>query len=195
VPAPVLPGASAAGAEPPLGVLLLPDPLERFALRAQAEDLLRAEGVVAVDPARVPYSAFARMPEVLGDALAARQARRLVRALRRRRGRPRVVAIFDPLQYQLARAVLAAAGDPCELWYGPLAPPEGERAERFHDLAAQRAALLFTTSEDVAGRERAAGRVPVLIRVATGGQRATRAADEPLWQGLAGAGVDVRVTR
>ena len=38
-------------------LLLLPRPLERFILRDQAQDLLRAAGVVAVDPPRVPYGA------------------------------------------------------------------------------------------------------------------------------------------
>ena len=47
---------------PPICVLLLPAPLERFILRDQAEDLLRADGVIAVDPPRMPYGAFARMP-------------------------------------------------------------------------------------------------------------------------------------
>jgi hypothetical protein len=189
-----MPAAPSRSAEPPLAVLLLPERLERFGLRVHADDLLRAQGVVAVDPPRLPYSAFGRMPELLGDALAARQARRLVRALRRRRGRPRVVVAFDPLQYQLARAVLATAGEPCELWYGRLGPVDGERPERLHELAAQRAALLFATSDDLARQELQAGRQPVLVPRA-GEPRAARAADEPLWQRLAGTGVDIRVTR
>lgn len=189
-----MPAVAGPEAEPPLAVLLLPEPLERFALRAHAEDLLRAEGVVAVDPARLPYSAFGRMPELLGDALAARQARRLVRALRRRRGRPRVVVAFHPLQYQLARAVLAAAGEPCELWYGRLGAVEGERAARLHDLAAHRAALLFATSDDLARQEREVGRQALVVAPAQEA-RAARAADDPLWQRLAQTGVDVRVTR
>jgi hypothetical protein len=175
-------------------VLLLPEPLERFALRAQAEDLLRAEGVIAVDPARVPYSAFGRLPELLGDALAARQARRLVRALGRRRGRPRVVVMFDPLQYQLARAVLAVAGEPSELWYGHLAQADGDRVQQLHELAAGRAELLFATSDELAAAERAAGRQAVVVPPADD-PRAARAGDEPLWQRLAETGVDVRVTR
>ena len=71
---------------PPICVLLLPAPLERFILRDQADDLLRADGVVAVDPPRMPYGAFARMPRG-----ARRRARRApgaggcVRTLRRRR--------------------------------------------------------------------------------------------------------------
>ena len=41
-------------------------------------DLRRAEGVVAVDPPRLSYRRAGRLPDLLGDALAARQARRLV---------------------------------------------------------------------------------------------------------------------
>ena len=59
----------------PICVLLLPTPLERFILRDQAEDLLRAEGVIAVDPPRRPYGAFLRVPPAIGDGIAARQAR------------------------------------------------------------------------------------------------------------------------
>ena len=42
-------------------MLLLPAPLERFILRDQAEDLLRAPRVVALGPGRVPYGAYARL--------------------------------------------------------------------------------------------------------------------------------------
>src|SRR3954447_25817759 len=45
----------------PLCVLLLPRELERFILRDQAEDLLTAPGVVAIEPARVPYGAYLRL--------------------------------------------------------------------------------------------------------------------------------------
>src|ERR1700754_1754364 len=85
----------------PICVLLLPTPLESFILRDQAEDLLRAQGVIAVDPPRMPYGALLRLPLAIGAGLAARQARRLARTLRRRTGEPRVVVIFHALQYQL----------------------------------------------------------------------------------------------
>ena len=52
----------------PICVLLLPAPLESFILREQAEDLLRADGVIAADPPRMPYGAFARMPPWLEAA-------------------------------------------------------------------------------------------------------------------------------
>src|SRR4051794_39533487 len=163
---------------PELCVLLLPRPLEDFILREQAEDLLRAEGVVAVDPARMPYGAYGRVPELVGDALAARQGRRLVRALRRDRGRPRVVVMFHPLQYQLTRAVMAAAGEPVELWYGrsdryeaaPDAPPAlRERLAKLHEAAAQRSAFTFVASDELARLERLTGRIPVLVPPAAGG--------------------------
>ena len=157
-------------------MLLLPRELERFILREQAEDLLRAPGVVAVDPPRLPYGAFGRLPGLVGDALAARQARRLVRALRRRRGEPRVVVVFHPLQYQLARAVLALCPG-CELWYGRWdryeraldAPPRlRARLEALHDAAASRAALTFAASGELARLEHEAGRQAEVVGLAAG---------------------------
>src|ERR1044072_6440869 len=100
----------------PICLLLLPSPLERFILRDQAEDLLRAPGVLAVDPPRISYGVYGRVPRWFGDTLVARQARRLVRSLRRRDGEPRVVVAFHALQYQLARAIIGQAPG-CELWY------------------------------------------------------------------------------
>jgi hypothetical protein len=134
-------------AQAPICVLLLPVPLERFAERERAEELLRRDSVVAVDPARLPYTAFGRLPEPFADGLAARQARRLIRTLRRRKGTPRVVVMFHALQYQLARAVVAAVPG-CELWYwrtaGEEAPADDvqkirERRGRLDERAADRA--------------------------------------------------------
>ena len=92
---------------PPIGVLLLPRELERFILREQVEDLLRAPWVVAVDPPRVPYGIFGRLPEATAARIGARQAKRLVRTLRRNLGEPRAIVIFHPLQEPLGRALLA----------------------------------------------------------------------------------------
>lgn len=149
----------------PLCVLLLSRELERFILRDQAEDLLRAPSVVAVDPPRVPYGAFLRLPEAVAYAVAGRQARRLVRTLRSR-GEPRAIVIFHPLQYPIARAMLAlCAGS--ELWYGrwdryerayDASPAQRERLERLHRLAAEDSALTFTASEELARLERAEDR-------------------------------------
>ena len=134
----------------PLCVLLLPQELEAFALRERAEDLLTAPGAVAVDPARLSYTAAARLPEAVGDGLAGVQARRL-----RLPGDPRAVAIFHPLQYPLARALLAPHPDG-ELWYGRVPgtteerPRLHERLEDLHRLAVERAALRFGTEPEPA---------------------------------------------
>jgi hypothetical protein len=154
----------------PLCVLLLPRELDSFVQREQAEDLLRAPGVVAVDPPRLPYGAYGRMPRTAGEALAATQARRLLRALRRRGGEPRVVVIFHPLQYPLARAIVGRS-DGCELWYGRwdryerahvAGPAMRARLEELHSLAAQRAELIFVASDELVRIEREAGREALL---------------------------------
>ena len=158
----------------PICVLLLPSPLERFILRDQAEDLLRAVGVIAVDPPRMPYGAFLRMPAALGDGIAARQARRLVRTLRRRAGVPRAVVIFHALQYQLGRAIVAAAPG-CELWYWrwdrferayDANDRQRERLDELHDHAAQRAAMVITVSDELARLEGVAGRRATMVPLA-----------------------------
>src|SRR4051812_40031466 len=165
-PSRMLPGERSA-----ICVLLLPEALERFALGAQAEDLLRADGVIAVDPPRVAYRAFARMPPGLGDGLAARQARRLVRTLRRRAGEPRVVGIFHALQYQLGRALIAQSPG-CELWYwrsereerAPSLPEAARgRVEALHEQAGDRAGLVICASDELARLEGLAGHRPVLV--------------------------------
>lgn len=89
----------------PLGVLLLPDKLEEFDLAAHARDLLDVPRVVAVEPSRF------RRRTLLGDDIRAmRQARRL-----RFPGRPRMVVLYDPHQYHLARAL--SVKHEAEVWY------------------------------------------------------------------------------
>jgi hypothetical protein len=153
----------------PLALLLLPRPLEAFILRDQAEDLLRAPGVVAADPAKVPYGAFGRMPEALAVALARGQAKRLLRALP---GTPRVVVIFHPFQLPIAAALLERLGGDAELWYGrwdryeaahDAGPKLRERLQRLHDLAAGRAALTFVASDALGAIEAQAGRPATLV--------------------------------
>jgi hypothetical protein len=153
----------------PLCVLLLPRPLESFILRDQAEDLLGAPGVVALEPPRVPLGAFGRLPAALGDRIAAAQARRLALP-----GEPRAVVIFHPLQYPLARALLARHPE-AELWYGRWdryeeaydAPPAmRERLRELHVAAAARSALTFVASDALAAIEREEGHDAVLVPLA-----------------------------
>jgi hypothetical protein len=155
----------------PLCLLLLPRPLEGFILRDQAEDLLRADGVVAVDPPRIPYGAQARLPHVLGEVLANGVAKRLVKALRRNGDRPKVIVIFHPVQALLARAILARVPD-CELWYGrwdryehayDAGPHMRERLELFHRIAAEESSLTFVASDELARLEDEAGRTATLV--------------------------------
>jgi hypothetical protein len=127
--------------ERPLGVLLLPEVLERFGARERAADLLAAPGVVAVDPPRLTYGALARMSETFADALTGLQAKRL-----RLPGFPRVLVIFHPDQYPLARALRDLHPD-AELWYGPAAEPAGEREAALHARALERATLHFEHSD------------------------------------------------
>jgi hypothetical protein len=155
----------------PLCLLLLPRPLDGFILRDQAEDLLRAEGVVAVDPPRVPYGAVARLPHAIGHVLANGVAKRLIRALRRNGDRPKVVVIFHPVQVPLAQAILARTPD-CELWYGrwdryerayDAGPHLRARLEELHEAAALLSSLTFVASDELARLEEAAGRDATLV--------------------------------
>lgn len=93
------------GPPEPLGVLLLPHKLEEFDLAEHARDLLDIPRVVAVEPSRF------RRRTLLGDDIAAlRQARRL-----RFPGRPKVIVLYAPHQYHLARAL--AVRHEAEVWY------------------------------------------------------------------------------
>lgn len=152
-----------------LALLLLPRTLEEFTLRSQAEDLLRAPGVIALEAPRVPYGALARLPEGLRAILSARQAKRL-----KLPGEPRVVVMFHPFQYPLA-AALIARHPAAELWYGRWdryeeAPDAGARLRHriadLHERAAARSALTFAVSDRLAELEREAGRSAALAPVA-----------------------------
>jgi hypothetical protein len=155
----------------PIAVLLLPRTLERFILREQAEDLLRADNVIAVEPARVPYGAFGRMPASVAEALAVAQARRM-----RLPGAPAAIVIFHPLQWPLARAMLARWPD-AELWYGRWDRYERaydassglrERLDELHEEAASRASLVFVASGALERLEREAGREAELVGLSAG---------------------------
>jgi hypothetical protein len=89
----------------PLGILLLPCQLEEFELADHARSLLAIDRVVAVEPPR------RRTPRWMRDMLPARHARRL-----RFPGAPRVLVLYHPSQYPLARALVARYAD-SELWY------------------------------------------------------------------------------
>jgi hypothetical protein len=155
-------------AQPALCLLLLPRPLEQFILRDQAQDLLTADGVVALAPPRLPFGVVGRLPEPLARRLAAAQARRIVSGLH---GRPAVVVIFHPFQYPLARAIQAAA-PACELWYSrwdryenayDASPRVRARLAELHAAAATRATLTFAVSGKLAEIERTAGRNAVVV--------------------------------
>jgi hypothetical protein len=120
----------------PLLVLLLPRRLERFHLEQPVRELLRAQGVVAVDPSRTPLG---RLPPGIAAGLAVGQARRM-----RLPGTPAAVAILHPLQYLLAGAMLARHPH-AELWYG-----RGDEVPGLAELdaaAAARAALTLPPEE------------------------------------------------
>ncbi|MGH2841310.1 MAG: hypothetical protein ACRDKY_10870, partial [Solirubrobacteraceae bacterium] len=152
-------------------LLLLPRPLEGFILADQARDLLRAEGVVAADPPSISYGAVARLPGPVRDQLARRTAKRLLRSLG---GDLRAVAIFHPVQWPLARALLAARPE-AELWYGrwdryevayDASPKMRRRLDELHERAAERSALTFVVSNKLAELEREAGREAQLVGLA-----------------------------
>jgi hypothetical protein len=159
--------ARATGGEPPpICVLLLPRQLESFILRDQAQDLMKAPGVVAVEPARVPYGAYLRLPAPVRDGLAATQARRL-----RLPGEPRAIIIFHPLQYPLARGLIAHHPD-AELWYWRWDRYEvaydasGRQRARLAELhldASMRAAMTVVVSDALGDLAREEGSTPVLV--------------------------------
>lgn len=102
------PGRVRSGGGPPveesLAVLLLNGPLEGFELEAHARSLLSIPRVIALEATR------ARPPRILREGFALRQARRL-----RFPGRPRLLVLYHPAQYALARALRDR--HQAELWY------------------------------------------------------------------------------
>jgi hypothetical protein len=119
-------GQRASAPAEPLGVLLLPCRVEEFELADHARDLLSIPRVVAVEPAR------RRTPRLLRDAVPARQAKRL-----RFPGYPRVVVLYHPVQYPLARSLVARYSE-SELWYiGRDAAQIGDEAGYTHDELAE----------------------------------------------------------
>ncbi|HYZ56861.1 MAG TPA: hypothetical protein VE733_25650 [Streptosporangiaceae bacterium] len=126
-----------------LAVLLLPGKLEGLVLEGHARDLLSIPRVVALEPSRV------RPPRFLQDATSQRQARRL-----RFPGRLRLLVLYHPAQYPLARALCAHHED-LELWYIPPGREALEAADEAHmrellafdELARERARQVLTATE------------------------------------------------
>lgn len=111
------------GPAEPLGLLVLPSKLEDFELAAHARDLLDIDRVVAVEPSR--WRSRRALPS---EVVAIRQARRL-----RFPGTPRVIVLFHPSQFLLAR-VLSAQHE-AELWYVAGALLGGDSAQEKRELA------------------------------------------------------------
>lgn len=155
----------------PRVLLLLPRALDGFILADQARDLLRADGVVAADPPRVPYGAMLRLPPPVAARLATTTAKRLLRSLR---GDLRAVVIFHPVQWPLAKALLAARPE-AELWYGRWDRYEmaydakaetRERLARMHAAAAEASSLTFVASDELLRQEVSEGRSATLVGLA-----------------------------
>jgi hypothetical protein len=134
---------ASADADDPLAVLLLPGRLEGLALEAHARDLLSIPRVVALEPSRVRPGRSRR------DAVSLRQARRL-----RFPGRPRLLVLYHPAQYPLARALCACHED-LELWYIPPGRTALETADRelltFDEMARERATQVLTATDGGVG--------------------------------------------
>lgn len=157
----------------PVCLLLLPRPLEGLLLRDQAEDLLTADGVIAVDPPRVRYGAMLRMPAWLAARVAHRQAKRIARAVDDHGDRVAAVVIFHPVQVPTAGALQQATG--CELWYGRWDRYEEaydaneatrERLRALHKVAAENSSLTFVASGELQRLEQEAGRNATLVPLA-----------------------------
>jgi hypothetical protein len=118
-----------------LAALLLPGPLEGFAREDHARGLLSIPRVIALEASRL------RPPGFLRDQVCSRQARRL-----RFPGRLRLLVLYHPAQYPLARALCARYQD-LELWY---IPPEREAMEAADEANPRELAAL-----DEIARERA----------------------------------------
>lgn len=157
----------------PTCLLLLPRPLEAFILRSQAEDLLRGEDVVAVDPPRPGYGAALRLPEKALAPVVGRQASGIVRDLEKDGRLPRVVVLFHATQEPVAAAVRARTG--AELWYwrwdryelaGDADEARRARLTALHRRAAQAASLVVASSGRLQELAREEGRPTVLSPLA-----------------------------
>jgi hypothetical protein len=116
----------------PLALLLLPAALEEFELSEHARRLLAIPRVVVLEPSRH------RTPRWLRDSIPARQVKRL-----RLPGEPRVVVLYDPAQYPLARGACARYAS-AELWYLRGGEPGTDELADLDRLAQERAAEVRT---------------------------------------------------
>jgi glycosyltransferase involved in cell wall biosynthesis len=125
--------------------------------------------VIAIEPARVSYGAYLRLPMVVAEGLAMTQARRLDLP-----GTPRAIVIFHPLQYPLARALIAEHRD-AELWYWrwdryevayDASKRRRERLEELHEAAVRRASLTIAVNDALADLERDEGRDALVLPLA-----------------------------
>jgi hypothetical protein len=127
-------------------VVLAPD-------RDEPLDALLGGDVVLLEPARVSYRAFGRLPAALAEALAAGQARRL-----KLPGTPRVVVMLEPLQWPLARGVLAHdLEEQAVLWYVRPGEPTTPRAAEYDAEATERAVAVLDSVDELAQRLRGLG--------------------------------------
>lgn len=152
-------------ASKPTAVLLLPRTLDGFIQYDQAQDLLRSKSIVAIEPARVPYGVFGRLSLGLAERLARTQAARL-----KLPGSPRVVMMFHPFQYPLARA-LVDRNQGSELWYMlwdhyehayDATPKLATRLRLWHDAALRDSALNFAVTNTLVEIEAARGHAVAL---------------------------------
>lgn len=161
----------------PTCVLLLPRPLGQFILRDQAEDLLRGDDVVAVDPpwgARGGYGMSLRLSDgPAGTAVARQQAGALLKRLHADARDPRVIVIFHATQEPVAAELCTKTG--AELWYwrwdryeaaGDADPARRARLETLHRRASKRASLVVASSGALAELSKADGRPTTLSPLA-----------------------------
>jgi hypothetical protein len=108
-------------------------------------------------------------------------------------GLPRVLVIFEPLQYTLARGLIAA-NEGAELWYWRHEPlelpgPRRRRArlEELHLAASLRAELMIVGSESLRDGVLAdGGRDPLLLELSDD----PHADNRPLWERMEARGIE-----
>lgn len=149
----------------PTAVLLMPRRLATFIQYDQAMDLLRSPGVHALEPGRIPYGTYLRLPPRAARTLARVHAPRVALP-----DEPRAISIFHPAQWPLARELLARHPG-CQLWYclwdrydeaHDASPRLRRRLAALHAEALERSALTWAISEPLVEWARADGAAAVL---------------------------------